>query len=395
MKKLLSLLLAVAMVCTCLGTLALATDKPAAAAEADAGVKVVTASGETSYFATLNDQVVNWSLEQAGGATITVLKDLEVTSEGTGSRFISLPADCTDANPLVLDLNGKTVTYTGAANVFTFDGDGSLTVKNGTLIRAAEGTRNVFAFGTSSSSTLAADGKTLLTPTLTIENAHVYSLAKGQAGFIFICRTFTPTINIKNSTLWTLNSEEYTVAHLVATSQSKAEVKYEGAFAPVLNIEGSVVGTNGNQTFTNETDGVTVNVKDSILASAEGVALKDSKAFTLSGENKATATITITLPDGTQAKGAGVTFGNAPTAATEIKAVQPETPAAPAVPETPAQPETPATPAVPETPAQPETPSVPTTPVPDVEVPKTGASVIALGVMAMVSLAGAVVSKKH
>ena len=76
MKKLLSLLLAVAMVCTCLGTLALATDKPAAAAEADAGVKVVTASGETSYFATLNDQVVNWSLEQAGGATITVLNDL-------------------------------------------------------------------------------------------------------------------------------------------------------------------------------------------------------------------------------------------------------------------------------------------------------------------------------
>ncbi len=392
MKKALSLLLVIAMVCTCLSSLALATDKPAAAAEADAGVKVVTASGETAYFATLNNEVVNWSLEQAGGATITVLKDLEVTSEGTGSRFISLPAAWSDANPLVLDLNGKTVTYSGAANVFTFDGDGSLTVKNGTLIRAAQGTRNVFAFGTSSSSTLAEDGKTLLTPTLTIENAHVYSLAKGEAGFIFVCRTFTPTINVKDSTLWTLNSENYTVAHLVESSQSKAAVKYEGAFAPVLNIEGSVVGTGGAQTFTNDTDGVTVNVKDSILASAEGVVLKDSKAFTLNGENKATATIVITLPDGTQSKGAGVTFGNAPTAATEIKAVQPETPAAPAQPETPAVPAQPETPAAPSTPT---TPSVPTTPVPDVEVPKTGASVIALGVMAMVSLAGAVVTKKH
>ncbi len=63
--------------------------------------------------------------------------------------------------------------------------------------------------------------------------------------------------------------------------------------------------------------------------------------------------------------------------------VVPETPATPAVPETPAAPSTPAT------------PTVPTTPVPDVEVPKTGASVIALGVMAMVSLAGAVITKKH
>ena len=58
----------------------------------------------------------------------------------------------------------------------------------------------------------------------------------------------------------------------------------------------------------------------------------------------------------------------------------------------PAQPETPAAPS---TPAQPTTPSVPTTTVPDVEVPKTGASVVALGVMALVSLAGAVISKKH
>ena len=76
-------------------------------------------------------------------------------------------------------------------------------------------------------------------------------------------------------------------------------------------------------------------------------------------------------------------------------AAQPETPATPAVPETPAQPETPATPTVPETPATPAVPEVPSTNVPDVEVPKTGASVIALGVMAVISMAGAVVTKKH
>ena len=41
------------------------------------------------------------------------------------------------------------------------------------------------------------------------------------------------------------------------------------------------------------------------------------------------------------------------------------------------------------------TPTVPTTPVPDVTTPTTGVSVVALGVMAMVSLAGAVITKKH
>jgi len=62
------------------------------------------------------------------------------------------------------------------------------------------------------------------------------------------------------------------------------------------------------------------------------------------------------------------------------------TPATPA----PVVPETPATPAVPEAPA---TPSAPSTPAPS--VPATGVSVVALGVMAVVSLAGAVITKKH
>jgi len=55
----------------------------------------------------------------------------------------------------------------------------------------------------------------------------------------------------------------------------------------------------------------------------------------------------------------------------------------------------PAAPVAPVTPAQPTTPSVPTTGTPDVSVPTTGVSVAALGVMALVSLAGAAVTKKH
>ena len=55
----------------------------------------------------------------------------------------------------------------------------------------------------------------------------------------------------------------------------------------------------------------------------------------------------------------------------------------------------PAAPAVPETPVVPVTPSVPTTTVPDAEVPKTGASVLAISVMALVSLAGAGITKKR
>ena len=46
-------------------------------------------------------------------------------------------------------------------------------------------------------------------------------------------------------------------------------------------------------------------------------------------------------------------------------------------------------------PSTPSTPSVPTTGTPDVSVPATGVSVVALGVMALVSLAGAVITKKH
>ena len=57
--------------------------------------------------------------------------------------------------------------------------------------------------------------------------------------------------------------------------------------------------------------------------------------------------------------------------------------------------EAPAAPAQPEVPAAPAVPEVPTTTTPDVTAPTTGVSVVALGVMAMVSLAGAVITKKH
>jgi len=46
-------------------------------------------------------------------------------------------------------------------------------------------------------------------------------------------------------------------------------------------------------------------------------------------------------------------------------------------------------------PSTPAVPTVPSTGTPDVSVPTTGVSVMALGVMAMVSLAGAVITKKH
>ena len=58
----------------------------------------------------------------------------------------------------------------------------------------------------------------------------------------------------------------------------------------------------------------------------------------------------------------------------------------------PVQPEAPAAPATPTTPAA---PTGPATPTPDVTVPSTGVSVAALGIMAVVSLAGAVITKKN
>ncbi len=48
-----------------------------------------------------------------------------------------------------------------------------------------------------------------------------------------------------------------------------------------------------------------------------------------------------------------------------------------------------------EWPEAPVVPEVPATPVPDVTTPATGVSVAALGVMAVISLAGAVITKKH
>ena len=86
------------MIAAAMCGLAMAADKPAESASvANAGVKVVTAAGDVAYFDTINTALVEWAVEQTGGATITLLKDL------TSSAVTNFPNTWDASNPIVID----------------------------------------------------------------------------------------------------------------------------------------------------------------------------------------------------------------------------------------------------------------------------------------------------
>jgi len=359
MKKLVSLTLALVLIITCLSGIVFAADPIA---------KVVT--GDKTVEVTTVDQLAA-AIDTKGTSAVTLLKDVTITAT------MRIPT-------CKFDLNGHTVTGKDAAGAWihpiyfdvakTDDAATNLVseITNGTIIGMNTVSCNVGALHASK---------------LTL-------VANGGHGF-----QLTQVSSKENS----LNKGKWNDSNIIEDC-----VAYVDRCALAYNNSGgdfsAVKFLIKNSTFVTKTE----NSKDKLLGCAVKEGLTTVPGTYELGENvnfyhpestpvvrdNPTPTITgkeLKKQDGTHAATVLDTkYEGLVLSTTTVPApAQPETPA---VPTTPAQPETPAAPS---TPAQPTTPSVPTTTVPDVEVPKTGASVVALGVMALVSLAGAVISKKH
>ena len=329
-----------------------------AAPAADAIATVVT--GDKTVEVTTREELVE-AISPRGTSVVTLLKDI------TADTMSGIPV-CT------IDLNGHTWKTT-AGNVLAIqnektddDADNFYTViKNGTIHGATSAIRHEVGGLKVVNCTLRGDGSSAI-QILDLTGNGAYNDGNVIEDSTVIC-----TVKI-GALAYNKKNEDQSKLSYTITNSSIINTVAEG-FQPLSRASGN-------------TPGSFVLGKDVKLYSYKtGETEYAGSDISVTGETAAKAAEAQTIE----------VLGQSYTGLTmwTTAAAQPETPATPAVPETPAQPETPATPTVPETPATPAVPEVPSTNVPDVEVPKTGASVIALGVMAVISMAGAVVTKKH
>ena len=333
MKKLLSLTLALVMIVTCLAGISFAADP----------IATVETNGKTVEVATVEDMIA--AIDASGKSVVTLKADV------TCEKQTTFPYSC------VIDMNGHTWTAE-KSNAFAIAAAGTenevATLKNGIVLHKVVGIRvnggglivkDMIMRGTGGASVCFYDATGKYNDVNLVENCTLVSDIYGTVGY-----------NNKDTDFTKCN---FTIRDTVMVCPKEA-----GSDNFIKNGSGCLPG--------NVTLGTGVEIY-SYKAASYAVA-----GYTFSGETLTTdaALATIEVPTW-NLKFAGMT-----------KRTTPPTPA-------PVVPETPATPAAPETPAAPATPSVPTTGTPDVTTPATGVSVIALGVMAMVSLAGAVVTKKH
>ena len=381
MKRIICLILALALTLTalCGVTMAAKVDNIA-----DAKVTLTAGDGTVTYWNNLETGLMAEAAKLPGTSTITLLQDLNFVDNETDNMYIRIPHtgypdNNPDANPIVLDMAGHTISYSGGpANLFTCEGDSNFTVKNGTIIYTCEGnTRVPFQYGTSSGAV--GDWMTgeAYTAVLNLENVKLYNLT-AKAGRIVNTFLWTLEVNAKDCVLWTDGTGQ-AAFEMRKGGQSNAITPYTGEHNCVFNFENTVIGSaTADHAVFKAADKTTVNMTNSKIV-ATG-ALVDGSVTIQSQYEATTEAWSSTKPDGTAISGNATVY--APKAAPET----PAQPTTPAVPETPVAPTTPTTPT---------TPSVPTTNIPDVSVPTTGVSVVALGVMALVSLAGAAAAKKH
>ncbi len=331
MKKLISLTLALVLIVTCLSGLVFAADP----------IAKVETNGKTVEVETLADLAA--SIDASGKSVVTLLKDI------TTEELADLPYTCT------FDLNGHklTNTKTNALNIKAAGSENKVTtVKNGTI----DGAMSAFCWRNGA---LVVDNCTLI--------------GRGSAA-----------IQILNHKKADSNAADYKDISIVKNSILASTIWVTVSFNSTGNDFSDVVltfentdlyATKNNPPLSNqgkETKPGTYNLGKGVNFYTLGTAYAKTSAPapTLTGEPVTQAAGTFSI------EFAGEKYDGL------NKFSTPEMPA-PVVPETPAQPETPAT------------PSVPSTGTPDVTVPATGVSVVALGVMAMVSLAGAALTKKH
>lgn len=321
MKKFASLLLALALVITCLSSLAFAADPIATVTTGDKTVEVTTIPDLTK------------AISPSGLSVVTFLKDIEYNDSS-----IDLPYSCT------VDLGGHTIkTNPAKHNGFTINGVGEenkvTTIKNGTLVYNYYGVR-VNAGG------------------IVLSDMIMHGLFAECVTLYVTAPDFNDNNLIENCVLlcdewgsicWNEKDTDYSKTKITIRDTDLIS-RHPSGVALIDVGQGDCVG--GTVEL-----GTGVNFYAFMTRSYVGSSVKlTGEAVTLVEEKTATVEI--------------------PELGLKIEKLNKwSTPATPI----PVEPEVPATPAVPEAP-----------------VPTTGVSVTALGIMAVVSLAGAAVaSKKH
>ena len=347
MKKLLSLTLVLVMIVTCLAGISFAADP---IAEVTNGTKVTQVTDVTE----LADAAL---ITPDGKAVIKFLQDVTTTGR------INLP------NPCTVDLNGKTITIqkedgTLAGNGLQFVEQKEATnltstVKNGTLncgvvgVRVSKGAGGVII-------------DNMIIRTTGGTGLGVYHADKNNTNIIRNTTIF--------SDIWAgvvFYNEDHQAAGTKVTIENTTIVCPKPAGANAFDKNDLIKDDN----ITGNAGIVELGFDVKIYGTKDVFALTNATAPIMTGKEAV-----LKVSD----KSASFKLGDLSASGLNVW----ETEAAPA-------PVAPVTPAAPATPSTPATPSVPTTGTPDVSLPTTGVSVVALGVMAMVSLAGAVITKKH
>ena len=358
MKKFLSLLLALVMVLTCLSAMALAfsipddndgtrrtddAEKPADVTgcdESEAAIKLELGDGRVMYFKEMSSAAFKWAGWQNCDRTFIVLKDQEF------KQNLSACEEWRNVPMTTIDLNGHTITAKSAI-FYSSSFDAHLTIKNGTI--NFTGKTGFAKLGSTANFVTSDRYGWPCSQELIFDNVNVYM---SESPYLVTNFQWGTKVVFKDSNVYTNGAGMINTKTNAADHAKYGFETWVGKYDCSVIIENSTVGC-GDGALIKADDAIKVSVKDSTLVAAS---VLDAATGVLNAEGTKTenAAFSTTIA-GNAVTGAAVTY---------------------------------ATPA-------PVTPSVPTTGTPDVTTPATGVSVVALGVMAVVSLAGAVITKKH
>jgi len=272
-------------------------------------------------------------VKATGMTQIKMLADIDKVVE-SGSGQIKIPYTCT------IDLNGHTwsTAKCESGNAMLFNANGSesshIVIKNGTILGATMGIR-------------ASKGS------LEVQNCTIVAPTSVPVGIYGSDKTETWRNLINNCTLIAGGSAVFSW-HQDKSDQADMTMKIQNSKLIQVNPESYAI-------FTRNAGPASVEIGENVEVYSAGQLCIDTVKMT---------GITLNAVEGVHTVEAnGQKYEGLKKWTTEVpKVAEPVVPVAP---------------------------SVPTTPVPDVEVPKTGATVLALSSMAAVSLLGAVLSKKR
>ena len=318
MKKLIALFLALILTMSLLGTVAFADDPafedPMETTQAQAAVKVTTESDSSLvlYFETLDQNVLAWTcLNVPGKKTITLLKDMDLTGTIEGFPYLmKVPNDngswygrTGSKNTLVVDLGGKTLTYTGEGSLFFVERYGFM-LKNGTInYKGTSADTAVVQLSRKDGRTAITAGTSVWAPAVTLQNVNLYNLTGN--GSVLLNYQYSPKITIKDSFLWADGS----AISMKKTDQSNLDSEstiFEGDYKPSVNVETSVLGSTKTYPITTSDPGVEVTGLDfALVAGAADYMVADSYELDTMGMDG------VQTPDWNQNTEIGLLSGNA------------------------------------------------------------------------------------